>query len=179
MARTNDDSWIEDLREAELLGIVLNPEEVAKREALDPESKIRLWRVANGLPTIIADTDGTIEGIGTLLLPTAIDSGGPYGVWPDWYWRELKREVKIFICTSDKKYADLRKRLSTSADKSQTAIVSAIAAGMAAQFGVVAGLLVPFIALCLVVLARIGKEAFCTTLEWNMPLHASGKPKKG
>jgi hypothetical protein len=116
-----------------------------------------------------------IDELGTQLLPRAIDGDAMYAFWPD-YWEKLKHEFRVLVCTADKRYADLRKKLAASADKAQTAVVSAIAAAMAAQFGVVAGVLVPFVALCLIVLARTGREAFCATGDWNQPLQKAGAP---
>jgi hypothetical protein len=64
--------------------------------------------------------------------------------WPE-YWSQLKAEFRVLICATDPKYRKLRQELSTAHKKSQTAIVSAIAGAMASQFGVVAGMLVPFV----------------------------------
>jgi hypothetical protein len=77
------------------------------------------------------------------------------------YWENLKEEFRILICTKDKKYASLRRELNAKAHRSQTVIVSMISATMTSTLGISAGILVPFCALCLLALARIGKEAFC------------------
>ena len=141
----NELSWISDLSEDELFKLILS-------------GKI-----------IIGDHSQTIDNLGNKLLPKAIDGDIMYAHWPD-YWEQLKKEFILLICTKDKKYSSLRKKLSTSADKSQTAIVSTIAAAMAASFGVAMGILVPFCAMILLALLRIGKEAFCATLNLNTPL---------
>jgi hypothetical protein len=80
---------------------------------------------------------------------------------PPHYWRDVKDELHLFICTDDKKYADLRKSISTMGTKSQTTIVSTISAAMAIHIGLVAAAIVPFCALSLAVIARIGKNAWC------------------
>lgn len=118
--------------------------------------------------------DASIDQVGNKLLPKAIDGDVSYGLWPR-HWVQLKTEFRSFLCTKDKKYTTLRKQLATSKDKSQTAIVSMISAAMAVHFGVATGVLVPFCAMCLVVLVRVGTEAFCSSSEWNMRL-SSGKP---
>jgi hypothetical protein len=64
------------------------------------------------------------------------------------FWSKLKIEFRILVCTDDKKYSSLRRQMKASSGKSQTVIVSAIAAAMAAHVGVIAGVLVPFCALC-------------------------------
>lgn len=111
----------------------------------------------------------SIDTIGNATLPRAIDGPVMYAFWPD-YWEQLKREFKILLCTADKKYARLRKELNAAAKKSQTAVVSMIAAAMASTFGVVAGVLVPFCALCLVAVAKLGREAFCAGNQLAIPL---------
>lgn len=119
-------------------------------------------------------TEATIEQLGNELLPRAIDGEVMYATWPS-YWAQLKAEIRILVCTREKKYEQLRKKLANSADKSQMTVVSLIAAAMATQFGVAAGVLVPFCALCLVVLVRIGKEAYCSASKWDMPLEPTAR----
>jgi hypothetical protein len=109
-------------------------------------------------------TKAPIDGIGNSALPVAIDGPVFYAVWPA-YWQKLKDEFRLLLCTKDKKYSTVRKELGSAAKKSQTTIVSLVAATMATQFGVVAGVLVPFCALCLIAVSRLGKEAFCAAKE--------------
>lgn len=176
MKKEGDPVWLKELQEDELLDIVSNPER--NMESLTPDIKFGLLSTGHIFHKI--DSSEMIDKIGNKFLPEAIDGPVSYAFWPD-YWERLKDELKIFICTTDKKYADLRKKLTASAEKSQIAIVSTIAAAMAAQFGVLAGVLVPFVAMCLIVLARTGKEAFCSTLKWNTPLNpkAESEHEKG
>jgi hypothetical protein len=86
----------------------------------------------------------------------------------------MKDEFKLLICTDDARYADLRKKIESSGDKSQTAIVAMIAAGVAAYVGVAAGVLVPFCALLLLASVRVGKNAYCAGLLPEGPV----KPEK-
>ena len=103
----------------------------------------------------------TIEEMGNRLLPEIVDGEGvSYAAWPK-YWEQFKNEFMKLICTSDKKYQSLRKELLTAANKSHTTIVSSIAAVMASQFGVTAGVLVPFCALLLIAIIKVGIETFC------------------
>jgi hypothetical protein len=106
----------------------------------------------------------SIDAIGNASLPRAIDGKVMYAFWPD-YWSKLKAEFRLLICKRDKKYAPLRKKLDSITKKSETAIVSTISAAMAVKFGVAAGILAPFCALCLVGVSRLGKEAFCSAIE--------------
>ncbi len=179
MSEKRDLHWASNLHEDELLKIIVDFGRVPRFEAVDTESRLSLEHTATALRD--SNREETIDNLGDRLIPIAMSGGGFGGCFCSDYWRMLKNEFRVLICTSDEKYADLRRNLSSSAAKSQTAIVSAIAAAMASQFGVVAGVLVPFVALCLVVLVRTGKEAFCTTLEWNTPLcpKAESNPSEG
>lgn len=80
-------------------------------------------------------------------------------------WRRVKTEMNLLLCTKDKKYAMLRKKLSKESGNTHTAVVGLIAAAVGAQLGLVAGLLVPLIALLLVVMLKVGKEAYCAGVE--------------
>jgi hypothetical protein len=146
MQARHSETWTSALSSDELLGIVQQSQVMARYEF----------------------AKDSIDTIGNATLPRAIDGPVMYAMWPD-YWERLKCEFKILLCTNDKKYAHLRKELGVAAKKSQTAIVSMIAAAMASAFGVVAGVLVPFCALCLVAVAKLGREAFCTVNQLVIP----------
>jgi hypothetical protein len=111
----------------------------------------------------------TIEQVG-ILLPAYAHPGELFLV-PPGYWERLKKEFQLFVCTKDKKYASLRKDLGAKARGSQTVIVSTISAAMAHSVGVAAGILIPFCALCLLALARVGKEAFCKCTKLDVPIN--------
>ena len=81
------------------------------------------------------------------------------------YWIAMKEEIYLFICTEDKKYAHLRGQFQKASVKSQTAIVSMIAAAVAASLGVIAGSLVPLCALALLAVVRVGQNAFCQQID--------------
>jgi|SRR5580700_10594993 hypothetical protein len=89
---------------------------------------------------------------------------------PPPYWQRLKEEFRLFLCTTDKKYALLRRELKATGNKTQTVIVSTIAAAMAHSLGVAAGILMPFCALCLLALAKMGKEALCSSVKFDVPI---------
>ena len=106
----------------------------------------------------------TIDQMGDHFLPETIDGAVfNYAVRPK-YWEQLKQEFKKLLCTSDKKYSSLRKDLS----EGTKTIVSSIAAVMATQFGVVAGVLMPFCALLLIAALKLGKEAFCACTQLDI-----------
>jgi hypothetical protein len=131
-------------------------------EKVDLKTSMLMWGIGDLLGQHLDEQ--SIDDLGQRYLPLAIDGNVHYAV-PPGYWAHLKEEFRLFLCTKDKKYEHLRKQLSTSADKSHTTIVATIAAAMAVHFGVAAGVLVPFCALCLLAMVRIGKETLCAT--WN------------
>lgn len=77
------------------------------------------------------------------------------------YWLELKYEMFLLICTDDKKYADLRKKIEKEGGKSETALVGLISAGIAVTLGIAWGALVPFVALLLIAITRMNKNVLC------------------
>ncbi|WMT71621.1 hypothetical protein [Bradyrhizobium sp. Ash2021] len=101
-----------------------------------------------------------IDEIGNKM-PRFIDGNVAYKMWPD-YWQHLKLEIYYVICTDSEQYRDVRKLLLKQSKKSETAIVSAIAAAVAVHLGIVAGALVPFCALALAGVLQIGKNAYCS-----------------
>jgi hypothetical protein len=100
------------------------------------------------------------------------------------FWDAVKEEIKILICSKDKKYAELRKLLSSKEINSSSAmVVAAIAIAIAGLFGISAMSLTPIVALILFALAKVGKEAFCRAVEFDTPIatpvRKSNKRKKG
>lgn len=133
------DSWISALSETDLLEIV------------DESPRFRTWDL----------TRISIDDAGDYFMSRGGAGAREEPRLP--YWEQLKDEFRILICTREKKYESLRKELGSTQKKSQTVVVSVIAATMADQFGVAVGVITPFCALCLVAIVRLGKEAFCAS----------------
>jgi hypothetical protein len=142
MEATPADSWMDALSYPELLAIVENDPFLARQD-LGGQS---------------------IDQVGNQALARAIDGAVMYAVWPE-YWANLKAEFRLLICTNDKKYASVRRQMAAAVKKSQTTLVSTVAAALAVHLGVAAGLIAPFCALCLIALLRTGREAFCRGAE--------------
>jgi len=77
------------------------------------------------------------------------------------YWHAVKIEMHTFLCTDDKKYKELWKRIAELDKKSTSAIVALIAAYLGSIIGVAGTLLAGFVTLCLYAISKIGKEAYC------------------
>lgn len=153
----------------------LNGEVTMEIEAVLSESEL-LQIVAEGTGNNIAEE--TIDELGRELATKVVPARGrPKGIRRSnaasdspTYWRAVRREVHTLVCTQDKKYSDLRKQIERLGAKSQTALVSTIAAAVASYIGVAAGILVPMCALVLLAILRVGKNAFCAQAELNIPI---------
>ena len=77
-------------------------------------------------------------------------------------WDYVKSEMRLFLCTDDKKYRALWKQITDVQKKSTTAIVGVIATFLGASVGASATLLAGFVAVCLYAALKVGKEAYCS-----------------
>lgn len=75
------------------------------------------------------------------------------------YLARVKKELHILICTSDKKYATLRRQFTKG--KSQTVLVTTICGGIADYTGLSAAMLMPFVAVALLSFVELGINAYC------------------
>jgi hypothetical protein len=87
--------------------------------------------------------------------------------WMTLFWNSFKTEFRLFACTKDKKYKDLRTQIAKLAgQKGQLAIMSAVASGLAVHVGAtVSTALTPLCAICFLACARIGRESLCSQLS--------------
>jgi hypothetical protein len=76
-------------------------------------------------------------------------------------WKRVKDEFDTLLCTNDRRYASFRRKLKAYSKHGETAIVSTIAAAVAKDVGVEAGVLTQFCALLLLAVLKVGKEAYC------------------
>jgi hypothetical protein len=77
------------------------------------------------------------------------------------YWRRVKKELHILICTDDKKYASIRRQIGKENKLTQAAIVIAIGGAIGAYVGVSATVIGPFVTLGLYALIQLGTNAWC------------------
>jgi len=89
------------------------------------------------------------------------------------YWPKFKEEMRLLICTDDKKYAAVRRQLLTGGKKSQAVILSTISAALAPHIGVIAGVAVPLSGITLYAIAVAGKHALCRGESLDVPLEKS------
>ena len=77
------------------------------------------------------------------------------------YWGQVKEELRLLICTKDKKYADLRKKLNTAVGQAKDPAVVMISAAVASAIGVAVGVVSGLVAVLLFAILKIGVNAFC------------------
>lgn len=120
----------------------------------------------------------TIEQLGNRLLPEAIDGPGIEYAFAPRYWSQLKAEFHKLLCSDDRKYESLRKDITRKGAKLGQPIVYSISGAMASQFGITAGVMVPFCAMILLAIAKMGKEAYCAASELNVTPGGAEPPKR-
>ncbi len=86
---------------------------------------------------------------------------------PKEWWPKVKYEFHVFLCTDDKKYRDLRKKLRESGNVTSTTILTMISAAIGSSLGFEAGFIVGLVAVCLYAVIKIGKEAYCAMAHHN------------
>jgi hypothetical protein len=77
------------------------------------------------------------------------------------YWQAVKAEMHQFLCTDDKRYKELWKRISDLDKKSTSAIVALVSAYLGSIIGVAGTVIAGFVAVCFYAVLKIGKEAYC------------------
>jgi hypothetical protein len=77
------------------------------------------------------------------------------------YWEFVRDEMRIFLCTDDKRYRELWKRINALEKNAKTSLVPVIAAFLGQQIGAPATLLAGFVAVCLYAAAKLGTYAYC------------------
>jgi hypothetical protein len=77
------------------------------------------------------------------------------------YWKRVKNELHVLICTNNRRYAALRKHLGKEGNTTQVAVITSIAAAIGSYIGIAAPVIGPFVTLGLMALLQIGKNAWC------------------
>ncbi len=92
--------------------------------------------------------------------PRKIGSTGVRQVQPN-YWKRVKRELHIMICTNDRRYETLRRYIGRESKTTQLALVSTISASIGSYLGMAATVIGPFVTLGLMALLQVGTNAWC------------------
>ena len=134
------------VNEAEFLDILKNKDQ-------------ELWNLAS---------ERSIEFAGAIL---------PYRVYPDRefgdsppYWERLKVEFQDLLCSSSDKYQETREKIAKGANNTGFFIVTVVSGAIGDVLGMLPSVLVPFIAMLLALLAKVGKEAYCSGVDYSTTL---------
>lgn len=101
----------------------------------------------------------------SLLLEIRLTDEDHWSVFHD-FWPALIREIRILLCTDDPKYDDLRPNIiRITNNKFGRKALAALAASIAATLDLVAATILPFIALALYAITKIGINAWCATTD--------------
>ena len=92
--------------------------------------------------------------------PRKVGSTGVRQVQPN-YWKRVKRELHILICTNDRRYEMLRRYIGRESKTTQLALVSTISASIGAYLGMAATVIGPFVTLGLMAVLQVGTNAWC------------------
>jgi len=74
-------------------------------------------------------------------------------------------KLHLLICTTDRKYANLRRKMAELNGKPAALIVSTLSAALAATLGIAAGILTPFVAIALHGIMVLGINTVCRMTE--------------
>lgn len=141
---------------------------------LDNESKAELLKLIDAEVWRVASTQG-LEVAGAIL-NDRVEPGVDHFTGK-LYWDYLKREFFELMCESGTKYAKERAQLASFkkyGEKAAIAISAAIAGKM--LNGVDQTLLIPFISMILLGLAKLGLNAWCSYQRDQIRLEKEGKP---
>ena len=92
--------------------------------------------------------------------PRKLGRTGVRQVQPN-YWKRVKRELHLLICTNDQRYETLRRDIGKESKTTQIALVSTISASIGAYLGMAATMIGPFVTLGLMALLQVGRNAWC------------------
>jgi hypothetical protein len=76
-------------------------------------------------------------------------------------WERVKIEMHLFFCTRDRRYSDLRRKIGVQANKSQATVIAAICAAIGARYGLLETVVLPWVAICVLSVIRMGTNAYC------------------
>ncbi len=77
------------------------------------------------------------------------------------YWQAVKSEMNLFLCTDDKRYRELWKRIEELDKKSTSTVVALVSAYLGSIIGAAGTVIAGFVAVCFYAILKLGKEAYC------------------
>ncbi len=90
------------------------------------------------------------------------------------YWNQLKLEFRLFVCTDEPKYADIREKARNANAVFETILLTGLISAFGKTLGIEAAILAPFVKLLIVSIAKISVAAYCVSQNLIDP--KTGKP---
>ena len=129
---------------------------------INPDALVESLREDPELFTTFSEQGFNEAGLLLEIRATAADNWSPTKD----YWYELRREIRILLCSDDSKYKDLRPNLVDILNNATgRKCVVTIAGALAATVGVCVATLVAFVALVLYAVGKVGLNAWCSATE--------------
>ena len=157
----NDVNWIEKVKPIELLI------EAPMCQLLDTDDKFTIDDVASLMVKDAPQFFAMLKSKENERLAKELHKKTQENLPPKEWWPKVKYEFHVFLCTDDKKYENLRKKLADSGSATSTTILSAISAAIGSSLGFEAGAIIGLMAVCIYGLIKIGKEAYCDIAHNN------------
>jgi len=95
-------------------------------------------------------------------LPARVHENTQFATLPG-YWQQLKWEFRLFVCTDEPRYADIREKSRNANAVFDTILLGGIIGALAKTLGIEATILAPFVKLLIVSVAKIGVGAYCAS----------------
>lgn len=141
---------------------------------LDDVDQIELESMVRGRAGGSYSGNMSIDDLGAELTLGVRNSERGFG-FEDQLWNQMKSEFRLLICESGTKYAEIRKQATDLGRQGQTAIVALLAGALGSAIGVSAAAIAPAVALLILAFVRIGREAFCKTLDLSVALDGTNR----
>lgn len=93
------------------------------------------------------------------------------------YWHAFLVQLHTLICTNDEVYKEERKKIEQVKSVGDKAIIPIIAGVIGAQIGLAGSMLVPFVALALFALIKVGTKAWCSSTKDDLGKSLESKKK--
>ena len=81
---------------------------------------------------------------------------------PKKYWKQIKKEICLLICTNDIKYKKLRDTLDKTAENNKGKLTFVVAAGLGEALGLQAASITGLVAIGLYAAVKLHKETYCS-----------------
>ena len=79
------------------------------------------------------------------------------------YWGKVKEEIRILLCTKNKKYSRLRTELESYGENTKHTVVALVSSAIGSSIGVASGIITGLVAIALFAVVRIGISAYCAS----------------